>query len=560
MRTTNGWFNRELERVNPPKPLDGECLYVLHDQLNDRIGLPASHKPGNSHLLLIESHGWWDRRPYHRQKIALVIANQRSFALEMARKGWHVDYRITDRLFAAELTRNNPANWPVLAMTPAEREMRVELAPVVEKERAVYTTHDGWLTTTGDFEKGAGNAPWRMDAFYRYIRRRTVFLMEDGKPIGGKFSFDGDNRKPWKGRPTAPKPPTFGTSPLKDEVAELLTSRFGKHPGHLDMTTLPVTRNDADKLWRWARRECLEHFGTFEDAMSVISTGIFHTRISSLLNIHRLLPSRIITDALGMDIPMNSKEGFLRQILGWREFVRHVHEATEGFRKLPDGTLMPVGEAPGNGGYTTWKGESWSRDEVPPGLDGGAAGGHLDMTTPLPPAWWGVPSGLHCLDRVVSDVWREGWSHHITRLMVLSNIATLLDVSPRELTDWFWVAYTDAWDWVVEPNVLAMGTFSVGEVMTTKPYVAGSAYINRMSDYCGECAFQPNGNCPIRRLYWAFLERHREKLEGNPRMFQMYNNLGNRKADEKEKDLLVYREVREKLLSGQRLDVEFFDQ
>jgi deoxyribodipyrimidine photolyase-related protein len=165
----------------------------------------------------------------------------------------------------------------------------------------------------------------------------------------------------------------------------------------------------------------------------------------------------------------------------------------------------------------------------------------------VPRAFWGQNSGLACLDRVVADVWREGWSHHITRLMVLSNLATLLGVSPRELADWFWVAYADAFDWVVEPNVLGMGTFSTGPLMTTKPYVSGAAYINRMSDYCDDCAFDPKNDCPITSLYWAFLDRHRDLLADNPRMRVVISALGKRGEDRLASDRAVLRWVRETL-------------
>ena len=150
-------------------------------------------------------------------------------------------------------------------------------------------------------------------------------------------------------------------------------------------------------------------------------------------------------------------------------------------------------------------------------------------------------------------VWDEGYSHHITRLMVLANWGTLLDVSPRELTDWFWAAYVDAYDWVVEPNVLAMGTFATGEVMTTKPYVSGSAYVNRMSDFCGACAFDPKKDCPMTRLYWAFLARNAKRLEGNQRVSLPLRNVAKRKPAEREKDRETFESVRAALERGERL-------
>ena len=171
-------------------------------------------------------------------------------------------------------------------------------------------------------------------------------------------------------------------------------------------------------------------------------------------------------------------------------------------------------------------------------------------------AFWGQPSGLRCLDETVRGVWREAYSHHILRLMVLSNLATLLDVAPRELCDWFWVAYADAYDWVVEPNVLAMGTFGAGPLMTTKPYVSGAAYIDRMSDFCGDCRFDPKRDCPITPMYWAFLARHREAFEGNPRLAMPLRSLDKRGEEQRERDARVYERVRRVLLDGRELTPE----
>ncbi len=263
----------------------------------------------------------------------------------------------------------------------------------------------------------------------------------------------------------------------------------------------------------------------------------------------RLLPSRVLAEALAAPIPLASKEGFVRQLLGWREFVRHVHCETDGFR----GTATAHGIEPGagDGGFERWRGESWpTRDSR---VDGGASPSALGASAGLPPAYWGRRSGLACLDGVVADVWRDGWSHHITRLMVLANFATLLGVSPRELTDWFWVAYVDAFDWVVEPNVLAMGSFAVGELMTTKPYVCGAAYIHKMSDYCGGCAFDPKRDCPITPLYWAFMARHADVLASNPRVAGPVASLRKRGDAQRARDEQVLAVVRDALDRGNAL-------
>jgi deoxyribodipyrimidine photolyase-related protein len=279
------------------------------------------------------------------------------------------------------------------------------------------------------------------------------------------------------------------------------------------------------------------------------------------MNLHRLLPRAVVRDVERLEIPLASKEGFIRQVLGWREFVKHVHDATEGFRK---GTSVAQGV--GDGGHARWRsraqeGVSGQPKErpapgTPPGQHGwltSATPAALGKDTPLPDAYWGQPSGMNCLDHVVKSVWAEGYSHHITRLMVLSNLATLLDVSPRELTDWFWIAYADAWDWVVEPNVLAMGTYAVGPLMTTKPYVSGAAYIDKMSDYCGSCALKPGITCPVTPMYWAFLDRHKAALDKTGRMMMPLRSLAKRSAAQRAADARVFVAVRDVLVKGQRV-------
>ena len=177
----------------------------------------------------------------------------------------------------------------------------------------------------------------------------------------------------------------------------------------------------------------------------------------------------------------------------------------------------------------------------------------LGRTRPLPPVFWGAQSGLACLDRAVADVWETGWTHHVPRLMVLSNLASLLGVEPAALSDWFWVGFVDAFDWVVEPNVLGMGTFARGDLLTTKPYVAGSAYLHRMSDHCASCAFDPKSTCPITAMYWAFLDRHREALGAVDRMKLPLSGLARRSSAARARDAAVAEQVADALGRGRRL-------
>jgi len=447
--------------------------------------------------------------------------------------------------------------------------LRADILPLVRSKMLVLSRHDGWLTSHDDFLDSQKGPPWRMDMFYRHVRRKSGVLMEGKKGdqfVGGKLSFDVENRLSWSGPPhgpAAPKVPMFTPDAITAEVCDLVESAFAHHPGVLQRDSLPATAADAKRLWQWALKHCMEHFGPYEDAMSATHRNLFHTRVSALMNLHRLLPRDVVRDAEAAELPLASKEGFIRQILGWREFVRHVHFATDGFRTIGE-RAVPAQTTPGDGGFARWAGHEW------PGTADSESARHVDVSsatpaelgsrTPLPPAFWRAGSGMNCLDTVVTSVWEEAYSHHITRLMVLGNLATLLDVNPRELTDWFWVAYIDAWDWVVEPNVLGMGTFATGQTMTTKPYVAGAAYINKMSDYCGGCRFDPQTTCPIKSLYWAFLQRHEPKLKGNPRMMMPMRSLAKRSEEQKASDARIFATTVQLLVAGEPLTVDAYGQ
>ncbi|MFO7601216.1 MAG: cryptochrome/photolyase family protein, partial [Candidatus Desulfacyla sp.] len=326
-----GFFTEELKRLQP-KTGPRRWLFVPYDQLSDQMGPLSRERPGDLGIILVESLWKADRRPYHKQKLALVVANLRHFALEQARRGVAVRHVICQGPYHQALEPLVAELGAIQVMIPAERELRSDLDKLAGGGKLVYLPHEGWLTQTRQFEMGSGKTPpWRMDAFYREVRRDTGILMDQGKPVGGKFSMDTENRLAWRGKPPAPNPPTFPIDPIKEEVGDLIQREFARHPGRLDIDALPATRADSERLWSWAKTECLHRFGPYEDAMSLQSKGLFHTRISSLVNLHRLLPSRVLADVAALDIPLSSKEGFVRQVLGWREFVRHVHLTTDGF-------------------------------------------------------------------------------------------------------------------------------------------------------------------------------------------------------------------------------------
>lgn len=551
-------FFNTLATFTPNHLAGRRWVFVPYDQLSDRLGVLHETTPEKLGVILIENHWKHRRRPYHKQKLALVLSNMRHFAIEQARRGVAIRYEVTDRPYRYVLTELASELGPIEVMEPAEYELRVDLSPLLTRGSLIQREHTGWLTDTKTFDISQGKrSSWRMDAFYRTVRKKHDILMQGDAPVGGKYSFDAHNREPWDGTPTAPTPPKFSTDDIDEEVAALIEERFPHHPGRVDLEHLPSTLEDAQELWEWAKISCMEHFGPYEDAMSSRSRTLFHTLLSPIINLHRITPRQVLDDALDLDIPIASKEGFVRQLIGWREFIRHVHVKTNGLRELPGRQKQPdVEAAPGDAGWSAYTNHAWVRSAGDEDLVGGSSANMLGASNDLFPAFWGERSGMNCLDQVVSSVMETGYSHHIERLMVVSNIATLLDIEPRQLTDWFWVAYIDAYDWVVEPNVIGMGTFGVGDLFTTKPYISGANYINKMSDFCSDCRFSPSKSCPITSLYWAFLARHQDTLETNHRMSLVYKNLSRRSQSKRDKDIITYEHVTSELTAGRAISPE----
>ena len=531
-----------------------QWVFVPYDRLNDRCGPLARLKPEQAGIILIESHAKGRNRPYHKKKVLVVLSNMRHFALEQQERGVAVIYRNAPESYGEQLLGiQRELKLPAIQLAvPAERELRHDLADAETLGlKLTYTLDDAWLSTAEDWEhvfgkertaKSGGQAGHRtgrqylMERFYRYMRQKTGFLMERGKFIGGKLSFDEQNRQPYKSEVPVPARPSFPPDAITEELIGWLSNNGIESIGTFDGFDLPCTAKDCTAYWKFALEHLLPHFGPYEDAMSSREPMLFHSAISALMNVSRLLPRDILADVQaaydGMTVPLASAEGFVRQILGWREFMHQMHVVTDGFRTVPQSPDPP--ENLTANGYS----RLLVKEINPAAPDRPAMPSALDAHRPLPPAYWGVKSNMFCLDTAVEQVMRQGWTHHILRLMVLSNLATLCGFSPRELTDWFWVAYVDAYDWVVEPNVLGMATFADGGLTATKPYVSGAAYINRMSDYCGKCALDPRkstgpGSCPFTALYWSFLERHQELLGSNQRMRMQYSTLNKKPAQER---------------------------
>ena len=515
--------------------------YVHVDQLSLDVGpwRPTPDLPRSSiGLILVETSWKAKQRPYHQQKLALVLTNLRHFALEAQDAGHPVVVLHDERPYEDVLEAEAASTGPIHAMRWAERETRLALEPLEERGLLIVEEHAGWLTDRALFDRAVGGKrPWRMDAFYRAARKaHNVLLTEEGKPVGGKWSLDAENRLPWDGAVPLPEVPAFSPDAITLEVVHVVQSSYGHHPGRVTPTDLPASSADAERAWRWALEKAMPWFGPYEDAMTVQHRSLFHTRIATLLNLGRLQPKRVIHDVEHADLALNSKEGFIRQVLGWREFIRHVHDATDG---LTEGVHVAYSTSSRPAGG--WAGD-WP--DAPATVDA------LGDDVPLPEAYWGAASGLACLDDVTRAVLEDGWTHHIPRLMVLANLGTLIGVRPREMTDWFWAMFTDAYDWVVEPNVLAMGTYATGSLMSTKPYVCGTPYLKRMGDACKGCSFSPSSTCPISDLYWAFLARHAPLFEGNIRMAMPMRTLAKRSQAKRDADRRVHAKVVEVLGRG----------
>jgi deoxyribodipyrimidine photolyase-related protein len=525
-------FERQIAPAypTPHDPKARRWIFIPYDRFTDRTGPLAEQGAAATGIVLIESTAKAHRRPYHKKKLVLLISNMRHFALEQAARGCSVVYHFSPQSHATallQLQRELPL--PGITTTqPAERELRLDIDSAVKQGLRLNIVHDTtWLSATEDFTSAFGpykpGRSYVMDRFYRAQRQKTGLLMDGAKPRGGQFSFDAENRKPYKGQVPIPAPPSFPPDAITQEVIEYVGREYSHHFGELEGFESPCTQSDADAAWAFALEHLLPHFGPYEDAMRDDELQLFHSRMSGLINLGRLLPARMIADVERASdkglVPLASAEGFIRQLLGWREFMRHLHEQTDGYRLLADHVPQEK-RKPG-------KSDQYA----------GAMPSALNASLPLPAAYWGVTSGLHCLDTVVAQVIREGWSHHITRLMVLSNLATLCGFSPRELTDWFWFAYVDAYDWVVETNVLGMATYADGGLTATKPYVSGAAYINKMSNYCGHCQYDPkrstgDGSCPFTALYWTFLERNQAVLGNNFRLQMPYTTLRKKSSSE----------------------------
>lgn len=475
---------------------------VLGDQLSRDLPSLKDLDPAKDLVLMAEVMSEVTYVKHHKRKIAYLFSAMRHFAKSLGDDDIAVRYRRLDDpdnagSLAGEVAAAIAAFGPdqIVVTAPGEYRLADDMAGWQARfGLAVDIRADTrFLCSLGDFAEWAeGRKSLRMEFFYRDLRRRYQVLMEGDEPIGGKWNYDADNRQPPKAGLDVPPPSSFAPDAITTEVLALVEMRCADHFGQLAGFDFAVTRDQALHVLDQFISERLVLFGTYQDAMIEGEPWMYHSHIGLYLNAGLLSPTEVIRAAEAAyhsgDAPLNAVEGFIRQILGWREFARGLY-----WLKMP------------------------AYAEV----------NFLQATRPLPDFFWTGNTDMNCLAQSIQQTDALSYAHHIQRLMVLGNFALLAGLSPQAVNEWFLVVYVDAYEWVVMPNVSGMALFADGGYLASKPYAAGGAYINRMSNYCKNCCYkvtEKSGEdaCPFNYLYWDFLDRHREKLGNNPRLGMIY--------------------------------------
>lgn len=461
-------------------------VWVFGDQLHTGLGALADADPSCDMVLMIESRRKIDTRPWHRQRLHFLLSSMRHFACELTERGFTVDYRVAATMTEGlEAHRREHAPSEVVASEPNSHSART-----LATRLGVRTVPSGqFLTASGDFAAWAATRKsLKMEDFYRRQRIRLGYLMEGDEPAGGQWNFDHDNRQapPKNGQYPWPSPPTGTLDDIDhDVIAGLPATATGTMPDG----QWAVTRAEALLRLRHFVDHVLPMFGPHEDAMLSDNWHLAHSILSPYLNNGLLLPGEVC-DAVQRayeagSVPIASAEGFIRQLIGWREYVW--------------------------GLYWLWGPEYATMNE-------------LGATRPLPPVFTDPSSTqMACMRSCVGDVHERAWTHHIPRLMVMGNLALIAGVDPRAMTHWMWEMFIDAAEWVMVPNVVGMSLHADGGKMATKPYAGGGAYIDRMSNFCKGCHYDRKKRvgddaCPFTTLYWDFLLRHADRFVRNPRM------------------------------------------
>lgn len=475
-------------------------LVILGDQLTDQVGPLRALIDGESHfarpVIVIEVTGV-RRAKRHIQAVAMQVAALRTFAAELNTRGVETEVIAAETLQAA-LTQLQAHHQPasITLMDPAQPQERaaIEEWGSTSKLPVTIAENELWLTTRDEWAAfRAGRKELRMEFWYRRVRGARGWLMEEGdatKPLGGTWNLDQENRERLAVGTTVPVLPQRTVPIAVSEVLSELRSEGHDLFGSAEEFRWPITRAEALAELEAFCRDRLAGFGPYEDAMSREHDHLFHSLLSPALNLGLLTPNEVCVRAMqeyamrSSEIPLSSIEGFIRQILGWREFMHHTY-------------------------VDFWR--EWESDNG------------LEAHHKLPEFYWSGETRMACVSHVVKKLQRSGHAHHIERLMVLGNFALLFGVNPQAVDSWFLETFIDALPWVVTPNVVAMSQFADLGRITSKPYISGGAYISRMGDDCSSCHYTPKEStgdraCPFTTLYWDFIDRHSKRFARNPRM------------------------------------------
>jgi deoxyribodipyrimidine photolyase-related protein len=477
---------------------------VLGDQLSLNLSALASADPKDSVVLMVEVAEETSYVRHHKTKLVYILSAMRHHAEALRAGGWRVEYvRLDDPdnsgSFTGEIARAVARHDPDQIRITESGEWRV--AAMLESWQTLFGVpvdicpDTRFLCSHAEFDEWANRrSELTMEWFYREMRARTGLLMTAGKPEGGRWNFDKDNRRPAERDLLMPRPLSFAPDSVTRDVIALVEARFAGNPGSLAGFDYAVTAADAERQAASFLTNALPQFGAYEDAMLTGERFLWHSILSPYINSGLLDPldlcRRAEAEYHAGRAPINSVEGYIRQIIGWREYMRGIY-----WREGPD--------------YVDRN--------------------FLGHTRPLPGWYWTGETDMHCLSEALGQTLATAHAHHIQRLMVTGNFALLIGADPKQVHLWYLEVYIDAYEWVELPNTLGMSQFGDGGLLGSKPYVSSGAYINRMSDYCRHCRYDVNQRvgddaCPFNALYWHFLDRHRDKLGNNRRLVMPYRN------------------------------------
>ena len=487
---------------------------ILGDQLTATISSLNGARHADTIVLMMEVADETTYVRHHQQKLAYILSAMRHHAAHLRDLGWRVDYVALDDpdnagSFTGEIARaverhapdrivvTEAGEWRVAAMLEAWETM-FGLPVDIRPDRRFIASHSEFEIWAKDRQA------LTMEYFYRDMRRKTGLLMDGDDPVEGRWNFDKQNRKPAKADLLMPRPLAFTPDDITRDVLALVADRFADHPGSLDCFAWGVTADDAQAQADAFFEHALADFGPYEDAMLTGEHHLWHSILSPYINSGLLDPlalcRRAEAEYCARRAPLNSVEGYIRQIIGWREFMRGIY-----WLQGPD--------------YVDRN--------------------HLDHHRPLPAFYWTGDTDMHCLSEAIGQTLATAHAHHIQRLMVTGNFALLIGADPKAVHEWYLEIYVDAYEWVELPNTLGMSQFGDGGIVGTKPYISSGAYIDRMSDYCRHCRYDVKQRvgedaCPFNALYWDFLARHEERLGDNPRLALPYANWHRQSEEDRE--------------------------